>query len=113
MNLKAAAGFLVLGLVVGAGGLRLAEFVLTDSALREQRASLAALERELKDRERALAAGQSALETQAAELKERVRRALQETDRILDSQGTAADRLRAVAAEVRRLRDDWKNLDTN
>jgi chromosome segregation ATPase len=113
MNLKAGAGLVALGLVVGAGGLRLAEFLVTDGALREQRATLVTLERQLRDREQALAAGQSALETQAASLKQRVHRAVQDADHILDAQGSAAERLRSVADEVRRLRDDLKSLESN
>lgn len=93
---------LVVGLVVGAGGLRLAETLATDAELEARRSELTRLKATLVEDQRALEASQHQVQAQADALKAQTAQALKDVDQVLQTQGSAAERLRQVSATLRR-----------
>jgi len=94
----------VVGLVVGAGSLRVAEALTTDAELEARRVELARLKATLAERQQALEASQHLVQTQAEALRAQTAQALKDVDLVLEAQGSAAERLRQVSAALRRWR---------
>ena len=102
----AAAG--LLGVVLGAAGLRWAETFAADQALAARQAELTRLEAELKVREQRLTEQQTLVTTQAGKIRDAVAAAGDQADRSLAAQGTALDRLKKVLGALRLLREEVK-----
>jgi chromosome segregation ATPase len=100
----AAAVFLA-GLIVGAGALRVFEWVTVDAALNQQKTELTRLRTDLRNQQKELATGQQRLGAQAAEFQKRVASATQQAEQVLAAQGSAVERLKKVIAVLRQLRD--------
>jgi len=99
------------GLVVGAGGLRLAEAVTVDAAIERQKASLVRLTKELGEKEAALVARQALVGEQATRLHDGLSRAAALADQISQTQGSAVDRLKGVLAALRKIQAELASIN--
>jgi uncharacterized membrane-anchored protein YhcB (DUF1043 family) len=88
-------GVLLVGIVVGALGLRVVESLTVDQRLAE----------DLRHREQALAEGQSRLQDEATRLHQQSARAAELVDQVLQAQGSATERLKKVIATVKALKE--------
>lgn len=99
------------GLVVGAGGLRLAEAFTVDAAIERQKAELVQLTKELAEREAALAARQALVGEQAQRLHAGLAQAAALTAQVSQTQGSALDRLKSVIAALWKLQAEVAATD--
>ena len=101
------------GLVVGAVGLRAVEAFTVDAALERQKLALTRLTTELHQRQTELEASEVRVGAQAESIRQAVGHAGALADQVLATQGSAIERLKAVIATIKQLRDDLKNLPVN
>jgi hypothetical protein len=107
-HLKPLAAAALVGVLCGAGGLRLAEALTTEQDLGRQKAELARISEDLRAREAALAENQANLTAQAAKIAVAAGQARNLADQALSVQGTALDRLKGALAALRMIRDDLR-----
>ena len=100
---------LMVGVLAGALGLRLVESLTMDQALEQQEAELTRLEAQRQQREEALAESQTLLKDEAARIRNQAARTAELMDQVLQSQGSATERLKKIIATVKALKETLKS----